>query len=293
MLDTHAVRLIVLDIDGTIVGPGTGVTSRLRAALVSARDRGIQVVLATGRWMPSARPLAQELGLTGAIILHNGAVVAEACTGAFITRLPLPHREAREAIHRVLACGGQPIVYESPLTGGGIVVGVEAQDSVDARRYLASKQGVRRVDLTAEPLVPDPTQIVIADRGDRVASIVRVLTDGPWQMVESMSVAVPEARFIEILARGATKGRAAARLAAGLGITREGVLAIGDNFNDLDLIQWSGVGVAMGDAPDPVRRAADWVAPPLAEDGAAIAIERFALGITGRRAPAAAGGSRG
>ncbi len=293
MLDTRAVQMIVLDIDGTIVGPRSGVTPRLRAALDAARASGIAIVLATGRWMPSARPLALDLGLTGAIILHNGAVVAEVGTGAFVTRLPLPHREAREAIDRVLAWGGQPIVYESPLTGGGIVVGAEARDSVDARSYLASKRGVRRVDLAAEPLVPDPTQIVIADRGDRVTSIVRALAEGPWQMVESMSVAVPEARFIEILAQGATKGRAAARLAEAQGIDAEQVLAIGDNFNDLDLIQWSGVGVAMGDAPDVVRRSADWVAPSLAEDGAAIAIERFASGVTRRRVPAGAGGSRG
>jgi hydroxymethylpyrimidine pyrophosphatase-like HAD family hydrolase len=83
--------------------------------------------------------------------------------------------------------------------------------------------------------------------------------------------------FVEGLAAGVSKGAAAERLAARLGVAREQVMALGDGGNDLAMVEWAGLGVAMGNAAPAVRAAADVVAPTQAEDGAAWAIERYAL----------------
>ncbi len=100
-----------------------------------------------------------------------------------------------------------------------------------------------------------------------------------WQTCVGAEATVvrSSARLVELHARQADKGSALAKLSARLGIAREQVMAIGDQDNDEPMLAWAGLGVAMGNASPRARTAADWVAPPIDEDGAAVAIEQFAL----------------
>lgn len=223
------------------------------------------------------------------LILHNGALALTIRDGEIHFHHHLASAAARRAVTIIERHGCQPMVYENLFRGGGIVTGHTSRDSAYTRRYLATKTHFDRVDDVASAIVEDPIQLAVADDNDRIAPLLSDLSRGPWTAVTSMSTAIPDARFLEVLSPRASKGIAAAILAKRFGVAPSHVLAIGDNYNDVDLLAFAGIGVAMGNAPDDVRALADWVAPTVDEDGAAIAIERFALATTNRGVPARAG----
>jgi 5-amino-6-(5-phospho-D-ribitylamino)uracil phosphatase len=291
-----AYRMLVADVDGTLMARNGHVAPRVRAAVTDALAAGTLVVLATGRWFRSAQPIARELGLDLPIILHNGALVKDLVTGEVLDHCHLARDLAEQAIRVVRDHGLQPMVYENAFGGELLLTGPAELDSPFTARYLATKsEHLRRVPLGELRLTDDPIQLAVADTADRADPLIAELARGPWQTVTSMTLAVPEARFVEVLSPGCSKARAVERLAAAHGVSMDEVIAVGDNYNDLDMIEAAGLGVAMGNAPDEVRGRADVVVPTVDEDGLAVAIERYVLGepVTARSSLGAAEGSRG
>jgi Cof subfamily protein (haloacid dehalogenase superfamily) len=282
-------RMLVVDVDGTLIGRDRRVSPRVRAAVRSALDAGALVTLATGRWFRSAQPVAADLGLELPIILHNGALVKDSLTGEVLDHCHLPLSMARAAIGLIERRGLQPIVYENAFGGELMVAGPAELDSPATARYLATKEvALRRAGRGELALVDDPLELVVVDTAERAEPLMAELAAGPWRTVTSMSTLVPEARFVEILSPRCSKTNAIRHLASRWGVDLAQVVAVGDNFNDLDMIEAAGVGIAMGNAPPGVRARADWVAPPVEEDGLAVAIERFVLPRgPGRRGDAA------
>src|SRR5262245_20764717 len=272
-------RMLVVDVDGTLVGRDRHVSPRVRAAVRAALEAGALVTLATGRWFRSAQPIAAELGLELPIILHNGALVKDSLTGEVLDHCHLPLAMARAAIGLIERHGLQPIDYENAFGGELMVAGPAELDSPATARYLSTKEiALRRVGPGGLALTDDPLELVVADTAERADPLLVELARGPWRTVTSMSTLVPEARFVEILNPDCSKTNAIRHLAGRCGVDLAEVMAVGDNFNDLDMIEAAGLGVAMGNAPAEVRARADWVAPPVEEDGLAVAIERFVLG---------------
>jgi Cof subfamily protein (haloacid dehalogenase superfamily) len=271
-------RMLVVDVDGTLVGRDRHVSPRVRAAVRAALAAGALVTLATGRWFRSAQPIAAELGLELPIILHNGALVKESLTGEVLAHCHLPLPMARTAIGLIERHGLQPIVYENAFGGELMVAGPAELDSAATARYLATKEvALRRAPRGRLALLDDPLELVVADTAERADPLLAELSGGPWRTVTSMSTLVPDARFIEILSPDCSKTRAIRALAGRCGVELAEVVAVGDNFNDLDMIEAAGLGIAMGNAPPEVRARADWVAPTVDDDGLAAAIERFVL----------------
>lgn len=271
--------MLVADVDGTLMARNGHVSPRVREAVRAALAEGTLVALATGRWYRSAQPIARELGLDLPIILHNGALVKDLVTGEVLDHCHLPRAMAEQAIGIIRAHGLQPMVYENAFGGELLLTGPAELDSPFTARYLATKtEHLRRVPLADLALADDPIQLAVADTADRADPLIAELARGPWQTVTSMTLAAPEARFVEVLSPGCSKARAAARLAAAHGVAMSEVVAVGDNYNDLDLIEAAGLGVAMGNAPEGVRAWADAVVPTVDEDGLAVAIERYLLG---------------
>jgi 5-amino-6-(5-phospho-D-ribitylamino)uracil phosphatase len=293
MRDTPAgmrYRMLVVDVDGTLIGRDRHVSPRVRAAVRAALDAGALVTLATGRWFRSAQPVAAELGLELPIILHNGALVKDSLTGEVLDHCHLPLPMARAAIGLIERHGLQPIVYENAFGGELMVAGPSELDSPSTARYLATKEvALRRARRGELALVDDPLELVVVDTAQRAEPLLLELARGPWRTVTSMSTLVPEARFVEILSPDCSKTNAIRHLAGRWGVDLAEVVAVGDNFNDLDMIEAAGLGVAMGNAPPEVRARADWVAPPVEQDGLALAIERFVL----PRGPGRRGGEAG
>ena len=279
-----AIRMLVVDVDGTLIGRSQHVTPRVRAAVRAALDAGALVTLATGRWFRSAQPVAAELGIELPIILHNGALVRDSVTGEVLHECHLPRDLALEAVGIVRRHGLQPIVYENDQL---ITAGPVELDSSGSSRYLGPKMDVRRVPLEQLTFREDPIEVLVVDTAERVEPLVRALATDRWNTLTSMSTAVPDDRLVEVVSRDCSKTNAIRRLAERYGVSLHEIMAVGDNFNDLDMIEGVGFGVAMGNAPDGVKARADWVAPSVEEDGLALAIERYMLSGPGARAAAA------
>ena len=262
------IRLAAFDLDGTLMGADQSIRPQVRRAIALAQERGVIVTLATGRMFSAALPFARYLNITAPLICCQGGWV-QAPAGERLYHIPLPASVAQAALALSTARGWHAILYAD----GCLFL-------EELRRPLAFYEGLMGADFTVglswdEALAahtPDKV-LFVAEPEDipEMAAVLKAHFDGSAAVIQS------HAMLIEVVPTGVDKGTALAWLARYLGIAREEALAAGDQENDLTMVRWAGVGVAMGDAPAAVRQAADWVAPPVTEDGAAVILERFVL----------------
>jgi Cof subfamily protein (haloacid dehalogenase superfamily) len=260
------IRLIALDLDGTIIGDEQRFSSRLLRAVAEAQRRGIAVTLATGRSPISTRPFAQELDIHVPLICYQGGLIAEP-DGRVLHRVALDRTLAAQAIALAESRGWHVNLYQD-----GLLYLTEFRHPLTFYEALLNPAAQCVPDLL--PLLdhdPDKIIMVAEDNGDEIRAGLQERFDGQMQIVRSHEL------FIEANPPGVDKGRGLAWLAAHLGVPQSQVMAVGDQDNDAPMIAWAGLGVAMGNASAACKSVADWVAPPLSEDGAAVAIERFAL----------------
>lgn len=261
-------RLLVADIDGTLVTGDRQITPRVLAAVRAAQARGVRVCLATGRIWPSARPYVERLGADPPAILYNGGQVYDFASGTELLRMPLDRAHAR-AVLEVLA--GVPEVEPHLYAGDRVYTG--RVNELTERYQRKDGLHVEAVGDLLAFLPPDPMKIlIIGARRDleRAAARIRALP-------MPINTVFSEETYLEILPTGSSKGVALRFVAAHLDIPLAAVVAVGDNLNDKEMIELSGVGVAMGNAPEALKAAADYVAPANDDEGLAEVIERFVL----------------
>lgn len=254
-------RLIALDIDGTLVGydgeffPGT------REAVADAVAAGVAVVLATGRGWHATRPIFDELGLPpGPAVASNGAVLVSyppATLHDVVTFDPAPVIEsvAREHPGALIAVevGGQGYKVNKLFPVGELGGPVDVV-TLDELATLAATRVVVR----------DPD----ADNGSFVELAGRLGLEG-------VSYFIGYTAWLDIAPGGVDKARALALVCRRMGIDASDVLAVGDGHNDIGMLRWAGWGVAMGDAPAPVKVAADAVAAPFSGGGLVRELRRW------------------
>lgn len=262
-------RLLALDLDGTIVDGDLRISPRVRRALRAAADGGVHVTLASGRPFDGTRLFAGDLGIREPLICHQGALVRDPGSGQVYLRRSLPRHLAHELIDIVREHGWDVFLtlddeqYVERLTPA-------LQVLLDLSPTPAKAQVV--ADLKALP--QDPLRLLIVVETAEAAAVANLLHerfDGRLLIVRSF------ARFVEATDMAASKGQALAFLARKLGVSQAETMAIGDQDNDVDMVAWAGLGVAMGNASAAVKAAANHVTATIAEDGAALAIERFIL----------------
>jgi Cof subfamily protein (haloacid dehalogenase superfamily) len=262
------IKLIACDLDGTLLGEDLALSPRLREAVRRAQAQGIQATLATGRAYPAALRFCRELSLTAPLICYQGAQV-RAPDGAMLHETTLSRRYLPEVIALSQDQGWELAVY----AGDEIYQTTQLYSDDYYARWFSLP--LHRVDdlLAALPAAPVKFIAIAPDQttADQIERELGGLAAGRYQVTRS------HAWFVEGLGQGVSKGDALARVAAQLGLRREEVMAIGDSGNDRAMVEWAGLGVAMGNASPDVVAVANVVAPSLAEDGAAWAIERFAL----------------
>jgi Cof subfamily protein (haloacid dehalogenase superfamily) len=281
------IRLIAMDIDGTLVGDDLVIGERTLAAVAEATRRGIEVALVTGRMAMSATPFAEALGLTGPIVAQQGAMVRNMpVPGSKRPGKLLYHRPLRPevAIEVVRWC------LERDLTPHfnyleWMVVG-SAEKRIEEYRLFVGDRLRLVPDIVARAARP-VTKVVAIGEGDHSLD---VLDEARAHFVGRAEVTLGHPRFLEFLAPGVSKGMAIRWLARRLGAPLAQCIAIGDQYNDLEMISEVGHGVAMPSAPAAVQAAARYVAPSVADEGAAQMIERIAF--DGVRPPPV-GGSAG
>jgi Cof subfamily protein (haloacid dehalogenase superfamily) len=264
------IRLLAIDLDGTLVNDRLEMDPRDVAAVKAAAAAGVTVVLATGRMFKSSLRYAQPLGLTGPIINYQGAVVRDIASGEVWYRceLTVPMQQ------RVLAIA-EPRDWHVNAYVDERVYTARARPEADlyARIAMVPYEVVGRLskwvsrDSTKMVLVDlDPANVPgrMAELSAWMGDVARVTRSLDW--------------FVEVVNPQVSKSAALAMVADRLGITRAEVCAIGDNLNDQDMVSWAGFGVAMGNAPEALKAAAKYVTGPIGEAGVAQVIERFVMG---------------
>jgi hypothetical protein len=268
------IRLIALDIDGTIIGDDHEVTTRTIDAVRAAMDRDVAVSLVTGRMVSSAMRFARELGLTGPVVGYQGGLIRaipepdSRRIGKLLLHTPLPADAARRILAWTRERGLDPHVNhlerfilraDDPRADDySAFMGARAELVPDL--VAAITHPVTKILAVGEP--PLPVEVAPAARAE-FAGLADVTISHP--------------RFLEFVAPGVSKGRAVRWLARRLRIPLGATLAIGDQWNDFEMIAEVGHGTAMPSAPAEVKKAARYVANPLEEDGAARMIEDLVL----------------
>ncbi len=264
-------RLVVLDIDGTICANGAytnpdahkTMSAAVRAAIAAAVGSGASVVLGTGRTAPATIPFLDELGITsGRVICSNGAVVIDVSSGQVVQcttfELAGPARILR---HRL---PGAVFVAEVP--GEGVLA---TAPTADSDMHFGMVRLVRFDELARA----SSTRLAVhwpTGGADELAALI-----GQIQIPGVRSWIDPGDTFADFTAASVSKASAAEAVRAELGVSRDEVVAVGDGVNDIELLLWSGLGVAMGQAPEEVRAAADAVCPSVEQDGAAAVLGRW------------------
>jgi hypothetical protein len=239
---------------------------RTRAAIEATRAVGIHVVLVTGRMFQAVRPYAVEAGLDDPVVCYQGAVVAEPVSGRWLRHIPIPLELARETIAAVneegfgLNCYVDDELYVAEVTP-------------EARRYADFQHlQLHAVGDLFEWLQEPPTKLVVIDDPvvlDGLKQRMLARFDGRLYISKSLPY------FLEFASPDVTKAAGLDFLSEHLGFTREGTVACGDGENDVELVEWAGYGVAVANAHERVKEAADFVCPPVDEEGVAQVLEAF------------------
>jgi Cof subfamily protein (haloacid dehalogenase superfamily) len=271
------IGLIALDLDGTLIGEDLVLGDRTIAAIAGARTRGVAVSIVTGRMTTSALPYARTLGLTDPLVAFQGALVRalppperDPRLGRILAHHPLAADAARDAIAWARSVGIEPHINHLER----FVIGADDPRAEDYSTFLGARAEVVP-DLLAWLRHPISKVIAVAAADDPIPE--SILAEGRRRFAGRAAVTISHPRFLEFLAPGVSKLLGVRHLARRAGVPLGRVLAIGDQFNDLEMIAGVGHGAAMPTAPEPVRAAGRYIARPVADEGAAQLIEELVL----------------
>jgi len=284
------IRLLALDLDGTLLNSKGSVPDANRAAIRAAEDRGVLVTIATGRRFRDGRPIGIELELNAPLITHNGALIKYADSLETVAASLLPIETALEAVRVGKEFGGDALVSADPHGKGTLLYDRVADDNIPFQRYIQwsekmhgdeAYEAVKYVD-SLESILTDHEVIHISFSGTcvRMEEMIEVLKTGLGDTVTVLPTIYPRRDFtlIDILPSDASKGKGVEKLALLNGLGSENVMTIGDNFNDLEMLEFAGTPVVMGNAdPSLLERAEFYTTVTNDENGVAAAIEQFIL----------------
>ena len=243
------IQAAVLDLDGTLIGRDEKVSPRVAAAVRQLRD-SIPVSIATGREAAHAIRFARQLGLSTPQICDGGAAILDPDSGDPLWTAPLEPQLARK------------IVYNLHVDGTAFIA-THPEGSV---KTISDASGRSLIRVSALDMDEEGADRVVAQfLPDAELHVVKVFLpyNGLWA--------------VDFTKRGVDKAAGTRRLAQMIGVDVQDMVAAGDSYNDLPLLQLCGLSIAMGDAPEELKAVADYVAPPAEEDGLAVAIEEFVL----------------
>jgi Cof subfamily protein (haloacid dehalogenase superfamily) len=279
------IRLLAIDIDGTLLDSRGHLPETHRAAVAATVGAGVEVALVTGRSFHFARPLVDALGLPLTLIVNNGAVVKNSAGGTEMRQL-LGREVARHVLEKTRAFEDcVAIVFDRPPEDEGRQVVFERMDWSHPNRrgyYERNKPFIAAAPVTlAAVLTEDPIQVMFNGSVEPMRTLAGLLRSLP--AAGRYTVAITEYMhrdfaLVDVNDAGCSKGTTLARWAERLGLTRDDVMAVGDNLNDVEMLDFAGTAVVMGNATDAIKRRGYWVTGTNDEGGLASAIHRHALG---------------
>ena len=274
------IRLIALDIDGTVLNSHFEVSAANRAAIAEATRRGIEVALVTGRRYDFALPVAQQIESPLTMIVNNGAMVRTSDG-----QTPVRHLLSRETARRVLeATGpwrdGTAVVFDRPKANQVMLESIDWNDPTRGGYYTRNREFLAEANPLESCLTEDPIQVMFTGTVAPMREVELVLQSVQFANEFALAATVYEAKdfsMIDVIHPSVSKGAALAEWAGLRGVAPREILAIGDNHNDLEMLSFAGVPVVMGNSVPELKTRGWAITGSNDEDGVAAAIERFAL----------------
>lgn len=264
-------KMIVLDLDDTLLRDDHTISPRTKEALMKAQECGVKVVLASGRPTFAMRAIAKELCLEefGSFILsYNGAKIINCKTDEELFSSTL----SAEIVHSLYDISKNEKVGIHSYIGDGIVTEIN-NPYTDIEAEITGMPIIEVESFKAaisEPVV----KVLMVEAPEYLAAVEKKLQT---ELEGKLSVMRSKPFFLEFTEAGVTKGTSLNQLIQTLGITREEVIAMGDSYNDLAMIEFAGLGVAMGNAPEDIKEIANYVTDTNMNDGVAKVVEKFVL----------------
>lgn len=267
------IKLLILDIDGTIAGQSNQVSDITKEAIRKVQAQGVKVGLATGRMYCSAKRFHQDIQAQLPIIAYNGAWIQDPNTNEILSHRPVTAEIAQELL----------TYFRQPQWRDSIEVHLYFNDDLYVEQVTRKTDSyiersgitVRVVDDFSPLLKENPTKVLaLSPNADLIAEILTELKqryqDKELYLTQSNPI------YLEATQVRVNKGEALKYLAEKiLGVKPSEIMAIGDNFNDLAMLEYAGTSIAMGDAPQLIKEMVDWVAPDVENHGVAEAIGNF------------------
>ena len=270
-------KLIAIDIDGTLLSTQGIITERNYVTLKKAISQGIIVALCTGRSYFMAQKVVGGFDFKLPLVLHNGAQIVNSNDGQMIAHWTLTPETARQGVMLMKEFALEPIIYD--FHQGKHILVYESVDPTNEAyvRYMSTKEGILyKTDNLVSYLNHNPTQLVAIHQEAIIRDVLPVLKNRlNANVFTSGRLYNLKYWYLEVLQSGASKATAVEYLAKLHNIDQKEIMAIGDNFNDLEMMEYASLSVAMENAPDEVKAIADFVTDSNNDDGVARAIERF------------------
>jgi Cof subfamily protein (haloacid dehalogenase superfamily) len=273
-----AIRLIGIDVDGTLLDTEGRLLDANRDAIHEAVAAGIHVALVTGRSYPFARPVAEPLPSVVTLIVSSGAV-ERAMDGSVLARRLLDRTVARAVLESTRPYReAAALVFDRDDDRQVVFESMDWEHPNRKAYWRRNRRLIAQSVPLEEALIEDPIQVMF----NGAVEVMRVLAESLRREARGFAVSRTEYEhrdfsLIDITAPTATKGRALAWRAGQLGLTREEVMAVGDNFNDLEMLEFAGTPVVMSNAVDVLKQRGWHMTGHQNEAGLAQAIRRFAL----------------
>jgi Cof subfamily protein (haloacid dehalogenase superfamily) len=285
------IKILAIDLDGTILNSRGELTPENKNAVRAAQEAGVLITVATGRRFRDARPLALELGLSTPIITHNGALLKIPDDQTTVDFNLIPADVASEVISIGRELGGDPLVSVDPHGEGKLLYDSISDSNIPLQKYIrwaqrlhgneTARVGIENVtSLESVVNVHDVVHISFSGSCRRMASLELKLIELLGGELSVIPTVYQEVDFtlLDILPAGVSKRSGIEFIAKELGYGAENVMAIGDNKNDLEMLEFAGVPVLMGNADaDLLERNEFYTTLSNDENGVAVAIQRFIL----------------
>lgn len=270
-------KMLVLDMDYTLLNKDKIVSERNKIALSEARKQGVIIVVATGRLYTSAKYYSKLLGMETPIIASNGAIIRERHTNKTLFESLLPDKAILKMIELCKSKDMYCHLYTKDTIFTEKIINI-------SYRYTQWNNSLKEEDRIKIKIVDSLDDLVIIEKGNILKAVVidenrdnikyvrdSIYSTGLVEVTQSLR------DNVEVMNVGVSKGNAVKFLAKKYDVDRENIIAIGDNENDISMIQYAGLGIAMGNASDSVKNKADYVTADYQNDGVGVAVEKFIL----------------
>ena len=262
------IRLIAVDVDGTLLNSKKELTEPVAQAIRAVRDCGYLFTIATGRDIRGLRSFRHLLSPEAPVITYNGAEILRAGSGERISAAYLREESALEIIQTGISLGFSVIVWSN----GVLYIG---KPGIYSRGY-SEMYGIRELELSNPEVLAHQgvTKVIWAGETGRIRELEKEYRISP---IRGSECCTSDASYLEFMAEGVNKGAGLRMAAEALGLSSQEVMAVGDGHNDLPMLRWAGLSVAMGNASPEVKAASDFITESCDRDGLAAALNHLIL----------------